>query len=34
MVNLENPEIQNSEIFPNTSEAGTWMKLLISICIL
>ena len=29
MVNLENPEIQNSEIAANTSEAGTLMKLLI-----
>ena len=34
MVNLENPENLNSEIAANTSEAGTWMKLLISICIL
>ena len=33
MVNLENPENQNSEIAANTSEAGTWVKLLISICI-
>ena len=29
MVNLKNPEYQNSEIATNTSEAGTWMKLLI-----
>ena len=34
MVSLENPKNQNSEIVANTSEAGTWMKLLISICIL
>ena len=34
MVCLESPENQNSEIAPNTSEAGTRMKLLIWICIL
>ena len=34
MLGLENPENQNSEITANTSKAGTWMKLLISICIL
>ena len=34
MMGLENPENQNSEIAANTSEAGTWLKLLISICIL
>ena len=34
MVVLENPENQTSEIAANTREAGTWMKLLISICIL
>ena len=34
MVVLENPENQTSEIATNTREAGTWMKLLISICIL
>ena len=34
MVSLENPENQNSEIKANTSEAGTWIKLVISICIL
>ena len=34
MVSLENPENQNFEIATNTSKAGTWMKLLISICIL
>ena len=34
MVSLENPENQNSEIAANTSESGTWMKLLISICVL
>ena len=34
MVSLENPENQNSEIAANTSEACTWMKLLISICVL
>ena len=33
-VRLENPENQNSEIAANKSEAGTWMKLLILICIL
>ena len=33
-VSLENPENQNSEIAANTSEACTWMKLLISICVL
>ena len=33
MVNLENPENQNSEIAANASVTGTWMKLLISICI-
>ena len=34
MVCLKNPENQNSEIAANTSEAGTWLKLLIWICIL
>ena len=34
MVSLENPENQNFEIATNASKAGTWMKLLISICIL
>ena len=34
IVCLENPENQNSEIAANTSEAGTWLKLLIWICIL
>ena len=29
MAYLENPENQNSEIAANTSEAGTWLKLLI-----
>ena len=34
MASQENPENQNSEIAANTSEADTWMKLLISICVL
>ena len=34
MVSIENSENQNSEITANTSEACTWMKLLISICML
>ena len=34
MVSLENPENQNSEVAANSSETGTWMKLLISIWIL
>ena len=34
MVNLENPEKQNFEIAANTSEAGTLIKLLLSIFIL
>ena len=34
VVCLENLENQNSEIAANTCEAGTWMKLLIWICIL
>ena len=34
MVCLESPENQNSEIAASRSEAGTWMRLLIWICIL
>ena len=33
-MSLENPEKQNSEIAANTGEAGTWLKLLIWICVL
>ena len=33
MISLKIPENQNSEATANTSEAGTWMKLLISVCI-
>ena len=34
MMSLEDSENQNSEVVANTSEADTWMELLISICIL